>query len=363
MKRTVLLMLLLVFAGNAAAVYVGTAPGVKDLGTVERGEQREVKFYITTNVQDPFLLQPSFERPQPSLYRQNNSRYSFEPSEASQEDISDWVEFRQESFEVDPSTREVVSLAGGGAVTTQGEVTFDLEVPQNAEPGYHAGSVAINPQLAPSGGGAAVTTLGVTRFVFVFRVPGEATRDIEIERVNGFRIADDRARVDFILRNEGTVTSRISRAETDVYDKFGNLSGTIVTGGEYLSPGETRVVSSYWNNPELEPGEYRVSGTMDYVTGQAFLDDTIDISDYIQVRNGTGDGVIEDEAGNSLFLILMVLVVLAALMYYMAISPVAILATVGVIGISAYIVSAGLPLPLLLIPLIVAGASLYVWYQ
>lgn len=365
MKRTFLLIAILMLTGNAVSLYVGTAPGVKDLGTVERGESREVKVYITTNIGDNFLLNPSFERPQSTIFRPDDSRrYDFEPDKASQEDISTWVDFRQEVFQIDPRTEKIVSLENGGATATQGEVVFDLKVPEDAEPGYRAGAVNLNPQLSSGGRGTAVQTLGVTQFVFVFRVPGEARREVTIERVNGFRTADDRARVDFILRNEGTVTTRISRAETKVYNEFGNLSGVVVTGGEYLKPGETKVVSAFWNNPDLSPGEYRVSGQMNYITGQAFLDETIDISDYIQIRNASGEGgATEGEGSSSLMLIVMVLVVLAALMYYLEISPVAIIASIGLLGIAAYILSSGLSPALLGIPLIVAAAGLYIWYR
>jgi len=107
-------------------------------------------------------------------------RYTFLAAEASQEDVGSWVEIPRNPLLLSPAKSKVVYLAGGGVVKANEEADVILHIPNNADPGYHAGSISLNPQLASRGSGTGVTTIAVTRFVFVFRVSGEARRQGEI---------------------------------------------------------------------------------------------------------------------------------------------------------------------------------------
>lgn len=360
MRRTgLLLAVTLLLSSTVSATYVGTAPGVKDLGEVERGEKRLVNFYVVTDVEDVFRIKPSVSRPQASIYRGGTAdRYNFGPSEASQEDVSPWIKFDKEKVRVNPATEQVVSLENGGAVNANEKVSFVLDVPEDAEPGYHAASVNLNPKFPGGGGpGTGVSTFGLTRMVLVFRVPGVAERDLKISHVNGFRTGERKARIDFLLKNNGTVTTRIARAETKIYDQFGNVTGEITSGGMYLEPGDTEVVSTVWDSPEISEGNYRVRGELNYLTGNTFLDSSINLGEYsspVEVVDTPGEG--QDLPW---WIVLMVLMILAVLMYSFDIEPLIILVLVGGSGLSYYIMMSDLPGYLILILLLVAGGIVY----
>jgi hypothetical protein len=356
----VLILLVVTLTGMVSAEYVGVAPGVKDIGTVERGQTYEIKFYLVTNVEDEFQVTPSYTRPNPSIYQaDDNRRYDFEPENASQERIDDWVKFPRETFNVDPSTSKAVSLTGGGVANAKGTINMYIEIPEDAEPGYHAGAVNINPDLSTSAdGGAAVSTMGLSQFIFTFRVPGVAKRSLEIREVNALRNSEGGARIDYLVKNDGTTTVRLNRGNTYLYNQFGNQTGTLTYGGQYIKPGDTKIIHNYWKDDNLESGEYRIRGEMNYLTGQSFIDDTIDISEYVQIES-TGSGEGEDQT-MPWWLVVMVLVLIGVLMYFMEIDPLWILLVTGLLTLSAFILASGLPIYLIPILIIVALAVVYV---
>lgn len=356
----VLAFLIIMTAGVVSAEYVGVAPGVKDVGTVEPGNTYEVKFYLVTNIQDNFQVTPSYTRPNPSIYQsEDNRRYDFKPQNASQEKIEEWVRFPRDTFNVDPSESKAVSLTGGGTANAKGTITMYLEVPEEAEPGYHAGAVNINPSLSTSAdGGAAVSTMGLSQFVFVFRVPGIAKRSLEIREVNALRSSDGGARIDYLVKNNGATTVRLNRGNTELYNQFGNQTGTLTYGGQYIAPGETKIIKNYWKDNDLEAGEYRIRGEMNYLTGKSFIDDTVDISEYVQVESTGSDG--QGDQTIPWWLVVMVLVLVGVLMYFMEIDPLWILLIMGILSLSAFILISGLPIYLIPILIIVAVAVLYV---
>ena len=347
---------LLVFTGFAAAEYVGTAPGSKSLGTVERGETIETRFYVVTDQSSPFTVKPSVIRVNSALLEGEGTE-GFKPEEASQEDVTGWVDLTQDSYVVEPGDTKVVPLENGGVAQVSGEVEFDLHIPEDAEPGYHAVAVNLNPRFSQSdASGAQLQTMGLTQFRLFFRVPGEAVRDVKVLEVNSIRRGDDYARLDYLLKNNGTVTVRVNRFQTSVYSQFGNQTGTISSGGTYIKPGNTKVVQNHWRSPIVEGGEFRVRGELDYMTGSSILDSTINISEFIEVEDS------DDQAADGVpwWLVLMALVVVGALMFYFEIDPVLIVAVLGIGAISAVVLAAGLPL--YIVPLVIIMTVVILYY-
>jgi len=349
-KLSVILGLILcIFVSSGAAEYVGVAPGVKDLGTLEKGERYKVEFYLVTNIDDTFTVRPSYSRPNPQIYmKESRGRYNFIPSEASQEDIESWLRFPESTIAVDPSTEQIISLQQGGVANAKGSVEFFIRVPKDAEPGYHAGAIEVSPKLnVNAGGGAAVQTLGLSQFVFVFKVPGEAQRSLNVLDVNALRTNQDKVRFDYLLKNNGTVTVRVNRADTTLYNQFGNSTGVITTGGNYIEPGQTKVVNSYWKGNNVEAGDFRVRGEMNYLTGNSFIDKTISVSDYVQIQSSSENG--DTDSGDVLpwWLVVMLLALLGVIMYYFEIDPVWIAGLMGFLTVSAFVLFFNLPVYLI----------------
>ncbi len=369
MEKKLTLALLAVFlASSASAVSIGTVPGIQELGTVERGETVEVNFYVKTNARNEFVLRPEYSRPSNDFFQPLNRKdrsYDFEPEQASQEDISSWIDWEREEFRVDPSTKRTATTRTGDRISgVQGTVTFDLNVPQDAEPGYHAGYVHMNPDLSDSGG--TVQNIGLARPMFVFRVPGEATRDLEISDVQGLRAGDSSARVDLVLENTGTVTVGVRPAEFSIFQGASQMD-EVNTGTIYVEPGSREVIRQDWGTGgRLEAGEYRIRGTMNYVTGTAFFDQTFDITQFVQIQSsdqnvaGNRTGVPGGSGGDlPLWLVAMILILLGVLLYSFEIDPLWIVAIVGVTAISLFILMTGLPTWLIAVLIILTFTMIY----
>lgn len=341
-KAIGVLLLILGFTSVAAATSVGTAPGSLNLGELEPGQNYEGFFYVTTRgISQEFEVEPEYRRASRSLFERDveDEDAYFNPEEGSQQDISEWISFSQNSYSVDPNERNIAEMEGGGSIVYNERVRFTISLPDDAEPGFHAGSIDLKPDLQSSGasGGSSVMNMGVTRPTFFFEVPGHAERDIDVVDVRAVRTGDEEARVDFLVSNEGTVTSWLRRSDTTVYDEFGDESNTITTGGRYVAPDNTEVISSQWRNPELEGGQYRVSGELDFITGKYYVDETINISDTIQVEREE-----REEGYRPTWVILMLLLLVGVLMYSFEIDPVYIFAILGFGAISLFIMSAAI---------------------
>lgn len=339
-----LLVFLLVPSGSAQSI--GTAPGALNLGELEPGNTYEAYFYVTTRgLGSEFVVQPKYHRAPRSLFQSSNEESPFDPEKASQQSMEDWISFNSDTVLVDPNERNVASLDGGGTVVYNSRIRFEIDVPRDAEPGYHAGAINLEPDLDRSGEGASsVLNLALTQPIFYFEVPGVAKRNLQVLDVRAVRSGDNEARFDYIIKNNGTVTTWVGRSSSSLHNEFGEKLGVVETGGQYIRPDQTKVISTEWKSSAIEGGEFRVTGDVNYLTGKSFIDETVDISDIVQVESTDED---QEEGDTPTWIILMVLVLLGVVMYSFEIDPVYILAITGLVGFSAFVLMTGMPLYLI----------------
>lgn len=338
-----IVLLLALFTSSASAQSIGTAPGALDLGELEPGNSYEAFFYVTTRGMDSeFVLQPEYQRAPRSLFQDPSDEQDFNPDTTSQESMEDWIDFDSDTVVVDPNDRNVASLDGGGTVVYNSRIRFEVDVPEEAEPGYHVGAINLDPDLDRSGEGASsVLNLALTQPIFYFDVPGVAERDLKVLDVRAIRSGENDARFDYVVKNNGTVTTWVRSSSSELHDEFGEKLGQVETGGQYIEPGQTKVISTEWSSSAIEGGDYRVTGDINYLTGESFIDETIEISDVVQVES-TDDQ--DQNKESSTWIIVMVLVLLGVLMYSFEIDPVYIIAITGLVGFSALVLSTGMPL-------------------
>ena len=240
-----------------------------------------------------------------------------------------------------------------------------MDIPENAEPGYRYGNIRLNPQftdLEQEGSGARVVT--PTRIPYSFRVAGEVERNIIAQDVRGFRLGEDRAAVEVLLRNQGTVTTSTEEFEMEVFDSNRNVETTLQASGTILGPGESQWVDASWTDRNgVEEGNYQIDGEVDYFTGSAYASGSFSLPDFdvVEVRPDDSPAVDNEDERESvpLWLVVMVLVILGVLMWSFGIEPFWILAIVGFIGISAFILMSGISNMLLVVLLIVVGIVVY----
>ena len=263
---------------KALAVSVGTAPGVLDLGEVEPGKTVYFKFYLTTNAKNDMLVYLSYMPPHRVLWERNQTgRYTFLPLESSEEDISDWVEIVTNPVFLSPMNVRLVYLPTGGVVRANAEVTVKLRIPKDADPCYHAGSINLSPRLPAGGRGAGITTIGVTRFIFVFKVKGNAKREGKIIDILADREAWNKARIDVLFKNTGTCTLSPYISSLKLFDSYGNLSTTLSSGRTLVKPGEIVILSAYWTKSNLPSGKFTAEAKVSYLTGDDVLIKEVEI--------------------------------------------------------------------------------------
>ncbi|MGC9310540.1 MAG: hypothetical protein ACP5E4_02330 [Candidatus Aenigmatarchaeota archaeon] len=301
-----LLAAFLLCALPAQAFSIGTAPGVQYVGDFSPGDSVYVKFYLLTNARSDILTTLTYMRPHLEMYYPNSIRM-VSAYETSQEDISQWIKFQQNPILVSPRKTIVATLEGGEVVKANAEAVYKLTIPKDAEPGYHVGSVGLSPKVTTGTGGTGIATIGITRYIFVFKVRGVAERVGEIQNVFAQRVDADRARIDVIFRNTGKDTVSVWVDDMEVYDEFGNLVDTLDSGISYVAPGETKILPVYWPARNVS-GTYKADAKVNYITGYAAKAVTIEIPK--EISKPSFERVTETEFPWWLLLLLALLVIL-----------------------------------------------------
>lgn len=359
LRKILPLILVVIFAGYASATYVGAAPGFVDIGEVERGETVEGSVYITTNYDNNFTLEPSFSEGRQSRMFGDFRDFQI-AQQTSQKDVTGWFSF-SEGIDINPNTTQTIELEDGSSVNAVSQFNYALEVPRDAEPGYHYSFLTLNAQIQPEGNGAATATFGETTVDLRFKVPGDPQRNIGVNDVRAFRLGEDQVAVELLLRNTGSVTVGTDRFETDVIGSDREQVTTLSVQSVELEPGESQWVEANWNSGDrIEGGRYQVDGEVDYLTGSATASGSFELPDYDVVEvQPEDDGAGEQGDGLPMWLVMMVLALLGVLMYSFEIDPFWILIIVGVLGISAFILMSGVPNYALAILLILVGVVIY----
>lgn len=368
MKRLGLVILVVFLASTASAESIGVAPGFQDFGEIQRGESRVANMYVTTSGYDsPFAVAPELGDPLTSRFMDaQNSPVSV--AEYSGEDIDDWIRFEQDTYTVTPGNTTPYTLADGTPVNAAGRVEFYIDVPQDAEPGYHAGMLNVNPQLGSGGSGFGATARGQSMYTFVFRVPGNVERRIDVIDARGIRTGEDQARIDIRVANRGTVTTAIQGADVEVYNRqTQTLVDRLGIGYQSLRPGESTVISSTISSENISQGSYQINGTLEYVGGSSFVNQqTFSLADTIQQNipdsDNFGDtgGETEQQSGGPVWLLALFVLLVAVLMYSFEFDMFSIVLISGGLGIIGFILMTGIPNWTLLILLTsTAGILLY----
>lgn len=313
LKTGITICIFIMFISNALAISVGTAPGAYDIGDVKPGKDYAFKFYLITNSESDLLVSASYINVHQDMYGRNQTgRYNFIPSEASQEDIASWIEIPRNQILLSPKRVRIIQLWGGGVVRANEEVNMILRVPENAEPGYHAGAVNIVPQVVASVQGTGVSTIGVTRFIYVFKVVGNPVREGRIMAIVADRIAEDEAIFNILFKNTGTVTIDAKMDELKLYNNFGNFTARLNAGPKRIKPDEISVFSAYWKGKDVKPGMYRAEAIVSYITDHTEMESDVDIPAVIRVEKKQE----VTKGGGFPWLNLLFLIIIIALIIY-----------------------------------------------
>lgn len=366
-RKTLVIFLVLIMLPLIQAPSLEIRSEASNLGTIEPGSTEKVELYVRAgSINQPFRVKPSFQGPfQGTIFGGKND---VDPSRVSQQSIKEWISFDQDDYVVDPGQKQKFTLADGSTFRGNRKIVMDINVPNNAEPGYHAGKITLSTAGAEggSGFGASIWTLPSTEFYF--RVPGKAQRKLSLEDAQAIRIGENKVQIIAMIENEGTVTTELEGGTVNILDSNKRKVGEVKLDSATLKPSGSdkfQEVSMVWSSDDLdEGGVYELDGTGDYITGKFYLGDQISFTDAIQDRvqvedpNQTGqDG--QDGGGLPTWLVVMALVLLGVVMYSFDIDPLWIVLIVGLLAISAFVLMTDLPVYIIGITLILGVGMVY----
>lgn len=252
---------------------VGVSPPILYLGEVDKDSTNIVKFYLVTPSTEPLLvyLKPEMGR----LDFFSKDQYKGLISNYSEENVISWAEFLKNPVEI-LLGNETLKTAGG-EIRGWREVSFLLNVPKDAEPGYHL--IRINPiPTIPSEviGQAGTRVVAITSVAVLFKVPGDARREgIILDVVSGGYVGN-RFEIDTYFQNTGTTTIS-AKASQNIYRDNTSVAGP-TSSSELVKPGEVKVLRTFLPANEVSLGDYYVTTTVSYTTGYASKNSTITVS-------------------------------------------------------------------------------------
>lgn len=265
----------MLFTSNSFAqdkLFVGVSPQTVNLGEVERGTTKLVKFYIVTVSEEPLLVHLEPEKGIIDFFSSRFGGFIFNYSE---EDTVNWVKFLSNPVELRAQNETLKT----NYETIRGwrEVSFLLEIPKDAEPGYHLVKINPNPSETPGAGGrVGARVIAMTAVSIIYKVPGEAIRDgIILDTIP--EPYGNQLSIDTHFQNTGTMTIT-AMATQRIYDNDGNFITEIKSSIETIKPKEVKTLKSLLPLTSLSLGDYKVLSDVSYTTGSAYKNSTISIT-------------------------------------------------------------------------------------
>ncbi len=257
--KYVLLLLLLLPVANAAEFSIGVSPDVVEIGELEPGEQKLVKFSIFTVSDEPLLVYLESESGSMDFF---NKGYKEHMTEFSEEHILPWVEFINNPV-------EILTDGDRPAGRSWTDINLLLNVPEDAEPGYHVVYVNPKPTLFGAGPDAPVgaTIVSLAKVSLLFSVKGDTSREGIILDTTAHGYSHRGFQIKTYFQNTGT-TTLYSRAVNKIYDENETFKGEFSSPKEYVAPGEVTMFQTPVYG-SLDEGEYRLDTVVSYTTGDA----------------------------------------------------------------------------------------------
>jgi hypothetical protein len=276
MKFLVILAAFLMFSTMASLsladdrLFVGVSPPIVDMGTLDRGTTNVVKFYAVTVSDQPLVVYLEYENGRLDFF---NNHYQNSVFNFSEEDTTSWVRFVSNPVELRPQNSSLST--DYEAIKGWREVSFLLDVPKNAEPGYHLIRVKPNPQDTSTQTTGAMV-VAVTSINVIFNVEGEAQRrGIILDAVSeGYGNA---MKMNTYFQNVGTETIS-AQATQMIYDQDDKFVKEVISATEYVKPKEIKDLVGIMPLSGVPLGDYKVFTTVSYTTDSAYKNTTLAIT-------------------------------------------------------------------------------------
>jgi hypothetical protein len=231
---------------------VGVSPPIIDLGELNRGETKSIKFYIVSPSNEEMLVKLIEHSDNLDFIQRYNSSIIANYSE---EDASKWIRYFSNPVVLKPQTEPLITAIG--KIKNWREVSFLLSIPNDAEPGYHSFSIQPEPEFTgQTGGQVGIGIVAVTKVNIIFKIPGDAIRKGEIIDTVG-----EGNKIKIFFKNTGTVTIKVV-ISGEIYNN--NKTYSFLSARETVKPNELKEIVAFINEP-LE-GDFNSLITADYTS-------------------------------------------------------------------------------------------------
>ncbi len=292
---------------GARSFTVGVSPGTIDIGDLAVESTKLVDFYITTPSDEAMLVKLEAERGELSFF--NKPDYRDLIYNCSEEDATSWVEVINNPVEIRPGN--VTLKTEGGLIRGKEQISFLINVPKDAEPGYHV--LYIKP--TPSATSEATGTVGsrvvaVTSIGTLFNIPGNAIRKGVILETETGDYVGDRLEIKTYFQNTGTTTISAD-ATQKIYNESGELVKELYAGKSYVKPKEIKVFKTMLPTTGLSLGDYDVFTSVDYTTDKSEKVSTVTLS----VPSPKTLEAKQEESSAILFIFIIVIFIVSMIIY------------------------------------------------
>ncbi len=261
----------------AFSLSIGMAPNVADLGMVEQGSKHIVDIYIITDYERDLLVDLKTGAIGSKFLDPGRARqtYEFVPLKASEQDITGWINYIENPVVLKTDKKGYI-LKSGSTINANKRATAVLEIPWDAEPGYHACYIDPAPRITTNMKGLGANIITVARMVVVFNVAGDPVRSGYIESFGSEAINTYNERIMINFRNNGTTTVIARSDRIRIYDDKGVIYET-KSNFKSVPPGKTSSLISNWNVMSVPPGEYRIKADASWTTGETSSEGVITV--------------------------------------------------------------------------------------
>ncbi len=243
---------------SAKEFQVGVSPLLLDLGTLNRGEKVVGSFFIVTSSPDEIVVKLGASPANFDFFKKpaNSDIINI----ASEEDSSGWVYFPDNPYVLKSAN---ISLnTKGGSISDWKKVNFVLEVPDYAEPCYHAFRIVPTPYISKDAG-TSVSIVALVAITVKFKVAGVCVVSGNVlDIMQGS--SDKDIILDIYFHNTGNATVTSYSPDIAIYYENGTLVDAARSGYASLLPDEIGVLSASFNPEKIHPGTYIVNSTVFY---------------------------------------------------------------------------------------------------
>jgi hypothetical protein len=286
---------------------IGVSPGTIDMGNISSGSTKSVDFYLTTPSENSIFLRLDSERGNLNFF--SKPQYSGLIYNHSEEDTTPWVKVINNPVEIRPDNETL--RTSGGLFRGKEKISFLIDVPKDAEPGYHIVYIKPVPSTPSDNIGTvgsrvvAVTSLGV-----IFNVPGNAIRRGAILDTEMGSYSESRLEIKTYFQNTGTMTISANAIQR-IYNGS-ELIQEMYAGEQFVKPKEIKVFTTYLDASKVAIGDYNAYTIVDYTTGQAERGSIVKV-----ISPSTAAAFVAGPEGSSLLplLIIAIIVIFSIIIY------------------------------------------------